>query len=149
MATNGAAAISINPSKTFTGRKKIRKSFGRIPEIAEMPNLIEVQKSIIKRLLQLIKECHHKAVNPRLIILTSNAIAELAIGEPNLSHSPLTGFCKTLHLELPAFQTTLIDLDTREPLQHATQVLQEINYNHGQSHESVIAWRRGNRLVSR
>ncbi|GGE51244.1 DNA-directed RNA polymerase subunit beta [Marinicauda pacifica] len=29
---------------SFTGKKRIRKSFGRIPEAIEMPNLIEVQK---------------------------------------------------------------------------------------------------------
>ncbi|MDG2321808.1 MAG: DNA-directed RNA polymerase subunit beta [Rhodospirillaceae bacterium] len=32
-------------SKSFTGRKWIRKNFGRIPSVAQMPNLIEVQKS--------------------------------------------------------------------------------------------------------
>ncbi len=31
--------------RSFTGRKRIRKSFGRIPEVTEMPNLIEVQKT--------------------------------------------------------------------------------------------------------
>ena len=31
--------------QSFTGRKRIRKSFGRIHEIAPMPNLIEVQKA--------------------------------------------------------------------------------------------------------
>ena len=30
---------------TFNGRKRIRKKFGSIKEVAEMPNLIEVQKS--------------------------------------------------------------------------------------------------------
>ena len=30
---------------TYNGRKRIRKQFGSIPEVAEMPNLIEVQKS--------------------------------------------------------------------------------------------------------
>lgn len=30
---------------SFTGRKRVRKSFGRIPSVASMPNLIEVQKS--------------------------------------------------------------------------------------------------------
>ncbi len=29
---------------TFTGKKRIRKFFGHIPEVAQMPNLIEVQK---------------------------------------------------------------------------------------------------------
>ena len=32
-------------SQTFTGRKRIRKFFGHIREVAEMPNLIEVQKA--------------------------------------------------------------------------------------------------------
>src|SRR3569623_1496995 len=31
--------------QTFTGRKRVRKFFGHIKEVAEMPNLIEVQKS--------------------------------------------------------------------------------------------------------
>ena len=35
-------------AKSFTGRKRIRKSFGRIPEVAPMPNLIEVQKSSLR-----------------------------------------------------------------------------------------------------
>ena len=32
-------------AQTFTGRKRIRKFFGHIREVAEMPNLIEVQKA--------------------------------------------------------------------------------------------------------
>ena len=32
-------------TQTFTGRKRIRKFFGNIREVAEMPNLIEVQKA--------------------------------------------------------------------------------------------------------
>jgi DNA-directed RNA polymerase subunit beta len=39
-------------SLSFTGRKRIRKSFGRIPEAVQMPNLIEVQKSSYEQLLQ-------------------------------------------------------------------------------------------------
>ena len=31
-------------AKSFTGRKRIRKDFGQIRAVAEMPNLIEVQK---------------------------------------------------------------------------------------------------------
>jgi DNA-directed RNA polymerase subunit beta len=37
---------------SFTGRKRIRKSFGRIPEVATMPNLIEVQKNSYDQFLQ-------------------------------------------------------------------------------------------------
>src|ERR1700739_3956946 len=40
-------------TRSFTGRKRIRKSFGRIPEVAPMPNLIEVQKSSYDHFLQM------------------------------------------------------------------------------------------------
>jgi DNA-directed RNA polymerase subunit beta len=40
-------------AKSFTGRKRIRKTFGRIPEVAPMPNLIEVQKSSYDHFLQM------------------------------------------------------------------------------------------------
>jgi DNA-directed RNA polymerase subunit beta len=40
-------------AKTFTGRTRIRKSFGRISEVAEMPNLIEVQKNSYDHFLQI------------------------------------------------------------------------------------------------
>ena len=41
---------------SFTGKKRIRKSFGRIPETVAMPNLIEVQKSSYEHFLM--KEMH-------------------------------------------------------------------------------------------
>ena len=37
---------------SFTGRKRVRKNFGRIPVAAPMPNLIEVQKSSYDQFLQ-------------------------------------------------------------------------------------------------
>src|ERR1700743_3429992 len=40
---------------TFTGRKRVRKFFGKIQEVAEMPNLIEVQKASYDQFL-LVKE---------------------------------------------------------------------------------------------
>src|SRR5579883_3284648 len=43
----------LSMAKSFTGRKRIRKSFGRIPEVAPMPNLIEVQKSSYDHFLQM------------------------------------------------------------------------------------------------
>ena len=47
------AKASKNPSKTFvTAHKKIRKSFGRLPEVAPMPSLIEVQKNSYDVFLQ-------------------------------------------------------------------------------------------------
>ena len=41
-------------SRSFTGRKRIRKSFGRIPEVAPMPNLIDVQRSSYEAFLQMV-----------------------------------------------------------------------------------------------
>ncbi len=49
MAQNTSAASV----KSFIGRKRIRKSFGRIPEVAEMPNLIEVQRRSYENFLQM------------------------------------------------------------------------------------------------
>jgi len=40
-------------TKSFTGRKRVRKSFGRIPEVARMPNLIEVQRRSYDQFLQM------------------------------------------------------------------------------------------------
>ncbi len=37
---------------SFTGRKRIRRSFGRLAEVAQMPNLIEVQKTSYDAFLQ-------------------------------------------------------------------------------------------------
>jgi DNA-directed RNA polymerase subunit beta len=48
MATTATATTT-----SFTGKKRIRKSFGRIPEVAPMPNLIEVQKSSYDHFLQM------------------------------------------------------------------------------------------------
>ena len=38
---------------SFTGRKRIRKSFGRIPETTPMPNLIDVQRASYEAFLQM------------------------------------------------------------------------------------------------
>ncbi len=40
-------------AQTFTGRKRVRKYFGHIREIAELPNLIEVQKASYDQFLQI------------------------------------------------------------------------------------------------
>ena len=42
-------------AQTFIGRKRVRKKFGRITEVAAMPNLIEVQKSSYEQFL-MVKE---------------------------------------------------------------------------------------------
>ncbi|MBV8337071.1 MAG: DNA-directed RNA polymerase subunit beta, partial [Alphaproteobacteria bacterium] len=38
---------------SLTGKKRIRRNFGRVPEVAPMPNLIEVQKSSYDHFLQM------------------------------------------------------------------------------------------------
>jgi DNA-directed RNA polymerase subunit beta len=40
-------------TRSFTARKRIRKSFGRIPEVAQMPNLIDVQRASYEAFLQM------------------------------------------------------------------------------------------------
>ena len=44
---------AVTPTQTFMPRKRIRKSFGRIPEVAPMPNLIDVQRSSYEGFLQM------------------------------------------------------------------------------------------------
>src|ERR1700678_1975531 len=41
--------------QTFTGRKRVRKFFGHIKEVAEMPNLIEVQKASYDQFLLVVE----------------------------------------------------------------------------------------------
>ena len=38
---------------SFNGRRRVRKFFGKIPEVAEMPNLIEVQKASYDQFLMM------------------------------------------------------------------------------------------------
>jgi DNA-directed RNA polymerase subunit beta len=40
-------------AQTFTGRKRVRKVFGHVKEVGEMPNLIEVQKASYDQFLQM------------------------------------------------------------------------------------------------
>jgi len=40
---------------SFTGRKRLRKYFGKMVEVAQMPNLIEVQKTSYDQFLQVVK----------------------------------------------------------------------------------------------
>jgi DNA-directed RNA polymerase subunit beta len=45
--------MAASTARSFTGRKRIRRTFGRIPEVTEMPNLIEVQRSSYEKFLQM------------------------------------------------------------------------------------------------
>ena len=38
---------------SFNGQKRLRRTFGRIPEVAPMPNLIEVQRTSYEHFLQM------------------------------------------------------------------------------------------------
>ena len=40
-------------SLSFSGRRRVRKVFGKIPEVIKIPNLIEVQKASYDRFLLL------------------------------------------------------------------------------------------------
>ncbi len=51
MSAKKSAIQSVNHS--FTGRKRVRRSFGKIEEICQMPNLIEVQRSSYEKFLQM------------------------------------------------------------------------------------------------
>lgn len=117
--------------------------------MSDLEASFEFQKHCIKKLLNLIKELCTNKIKLQLIILTTNAIPELATQTVNLSNSPLLGFCKTLVLEQPQFQTILIDLDKIESALDLAPVLDEINYNHGAHYEHTVAYREGKRWVSR
>jgi DNA-directed RNA polymerase subunit beta len=52
MAATTTTARDTTALTSFTGKKRIRKSFGRIPEAVRMPNLIEVQRSSYEQFLQ-------------------------------------------------------------------------------------------------
>ncbi len=45
--------VAANSVDSFTGRKRVRRSFGKIEEIAQMPNLIEVQRNSYEAFLQM------------------------------------------------------------------------------------------------
>jgi DNA-directed RNA polymerase subunit beta len=48
-------------ANSFSGKRRLRKTFGRIPEVAPMPNLIEVQKSSYDHFLQMDVPAHARA----------------------------------------------------------------------------------------
>jgi DNA-directed RNA polymerase subunit beta len=52
MSAKKSIVRALTDSKSFTGRKRVRRSFGKIPEVCEMPNLIEVQRNSYEKFLQ-------------------------------------------------------------------------------------------------
>ena len=47
-------------AKSYTGRKRIRINFGRIPSAVAMPNLIEMQKTSYDQFLQINVPAHQR-----------------------------------------------------------------------------------------
>ena len=48
-------------ARSFTGKKRLRRSFGRHPEIIDMPNLIELQRGSFENFLQQYVDKDHRA----------------------------------------------------------------------------------------
>ncbi len=119
------------------------------PSTADIESSIDFQKNTIKKLLALVKELDNKAIKLQLIVLTTNAIAELAAGALNLSDSPLIGFCRTLVLELPQLNTVLIDTEKTEDENYAGQIVDEIKHNFEECYEHIVAYREGKRFIAR
>lgn len=110
---------------------------------------LDFQKKAIKKLLSVIKTLNQQSIQLQLIVLTTNAVPELSVGPLNLTNCPLIGLCKTLVLELPQYNTILIDVDYPHPDSYALYVLDEIMHNHSPHYEHVIAYRGGKRLAAR
>ena len=51
--TRPARGLNAFDVTSFTGRKRVRRSFGQIREVCEMPNLIEVQRTSYEKFLQM------------------------------------------------------------------------------------------------
>ncbi|WP_454785288.1 SDR family NAD(P)-dependent oxidoreductase [Legionella sp. WA2024007413] len=119
------------------------------PKTEDIGSSIHFQKNTLKKLLELVKELDHKAIKLQLIVLTSNAIAELAAGALNLNDSPLIGFCRTLVLELPQLNTILIDTEKTEDENYAGQIVDEIRHNFEECYEHIVAYRESKRFIAR
>lgn len=119
-----------------------------VTSLSDIDSNVEYQTKIVKKLLSLVRTLNKKSIQLQLVVLTRNAIAELVVGQLNINSSALIGYCKSLVLELPLYQTIIIDLGDGAR-QSSQQVVDEIKYNHGQFYEHIVAYRDGSRLVSR
>jgi acyl transferase domain-containing protein/acyl carrier protein len=115
----------------------------------DIDSRIELQKKTLKKILALLQTLNERAIKLRLIFLTTNTATAHGQGTINIDSSPLEGFCKTLSLELPQYQTILIELDKQSKEKIAEQIIAEMNWNHGPYHEHVVSYREGKRLVLR
>src|SRR4051812_12055886 len=87
-------AISIN------GQKRIRKTFGRIPEVAPMPNLIEVQRSSYDHFLQMGVAAEQRG--------------NVGLQEVFLSVFPIRDFSERAQLEFVRYELETPKYDTDE-----------------------------------
>ena len=88
---------------SFTEKKRIRKSFGRIPEAIEMPNLIEVQRASYEHFLQM-----HIPQNER----TDDGLGGVFRGV-----FPITDFSEKATLEYVSYEFEPPKFDTEECMQ--------------------------------
>ena len=77
-------------AKSFTGRMRVRKNFGRLAEVAPMPNLIEVQKTSYDSFLQM--------------DVPSNQRTDSGLQEVFKSVFPITDFSERGTLEFVGYQ---------------------------------------------
>jgi len=87
-------------AKSFTERKRIRKSFGRIAEVAPMPNLIEVQKTSYDAFLQ-------KGV-------AASDRTAFGLEEVFISVFPIKDFSECAQLEYVKYELEVPKYDTEE-----------------------------------
>src|SRR5580698_7221431 len=87
-------------ARSFTGRKRIRRSFGRILEVAPMPNLIEVQKSSYDHFLQM--------------GVSAEARASVGLEEVFRSVFPIRDFSERARLEFVRYELEQPKYDVEE-----------------------------------
>ncbi len=85
---------------TFNGRRKVRKSFGSIREVTEMPNLIEVQKASYDQFL--------------LVDVPEGGRANEGLQSVFKSVFPITDFSNTASLEFVSYEFEQPKYDTEE-----------------------------------
>src|SRR5215204_6292785 len=85
---------------SLSGQKRIRKTFGRIPEVAPMPNLIEVQRSSYDHFLQM--------------GVTAENRASVGLQEVFKSVFPIRDFSERAQLEFVRYELETPKYDTDE-----------------------------------
>src|SRR5215204_5406679 len=85
---------------SLSGQKRIRKTFGRIPEVAPMPNLIEVQRSSYDHFLQM--------------GVTAENRASVGLQEVFKSVFPIRDFSERAQLEFVRYELETPTYDTDE-----------------------------------